>query len=121
VCSNYYLPFFGLFVGIGTVLITLFAIKLMVADKLNTDSLFKEQMDSMVQGFKEQVPIANSFISDTLMEKLKEIGLIEVAKLTPKIKQQINSQILHASLILVVIGALFGFFMGLLVWWICAR
>lgn len=120
-CSNYYLPLFGLLVGVGTVLVTLFAIKVMVADQLELDSIYKEQMDSMVEGFKEQIPMANSFISEGLTAKLKSFGLSEVAKVTPLIKQKVADKIFRASAILVGIGALFGLFMGLLVWWICAK
>ncbi len=93
----------------------------MIADQLELDSLFKEQMDVMVEGFKDEIPMGKSFISDTLTDKLKDFGLGEVAKLTPLIKQKLIHKVIRASAILVGIGALFGFFMGLLVWWLCAR
>lgn len=119
--SNYYLPIFGLFVGATTVLITLFALKIMIADQLELNDVLKEQVDELVEGFKEEIPVEKNIITDTLANKLKEFGFGEVARLTPAIKQKLEHKVLEATAILVGIGALFGFFAGLVAWWICSR
>lgn len=119
-CSNYYLPLFGLLVGVGTVLITLFGLKLMVIDKIEFKGLLEERVDDLVEGLKDEIPMGRSFLSDPLVDKLKKFALNEFANLTPSMKEKIRNQMLTGSLILVGIGALFGLFMGLLAWWVCA-
>jgi len=60
------------------------------------DALIDRKLDDLVSVFKRQIPMASTFLTGSLLVKLKASAKVEIVKMIPEIKEKLLLRIKHS-------------------------